>query len=602
MAANIEQLKEYARIIKDTPYALRTYLQTFDNTQGKGRMVPLDLFPDQISLINDYESYNENITRKYRQAGVTTVTAAWVSKVLQTASKESPEKILIVANKRDTAIEMANKIRSFLTQWPDWMNVGFSVDKNSESRFRLNNGCEVKAVATSKDALRGYTPTILIFDEAAYIEAGDDFWAASMASLSTGGKIILISTPNGFDPIYYTVFDQALKGINDFHISDLQWYKDPRYSKELVWVKVKDMVHYMLNRELYEDDKENFILHDVPMEDYQKTLDAGYKPYSPWFEGMSKKLKYDPRKIAQEIECDFLGSGDSVIPYETRENIVKNMIKEPTEKLMSGTLWHWKDPIEGHRYVMGVDVSRGDSEDFSGICIIDFDEREQVLEYVGKIPPDDLAQVAYRWAVLYKAFVGIDITGGMGIATARKFQELGYKNMYIEGINTQNVWDYNAKIMEKIPGINFNNKRTQIVASFEEQLRHGFIVRSQRLVNEMGTFVYINGRPDHMKGTHDDAIMSMAIALYIADISFGQLERVDSVNKAMIDSWMLSERTYEPNKSFYSHGQAFDPMGTMTMDGEPLQGNPLFMNDEVKTHKQQYETYSWLFGGLNKHK
>jgi len=196
--------------------------------------------------------------------------------------------------------------------------------------------------------------------------------------------------------------------------------------------------------------------------------------------------------------------------------------------------------------------------------------------------------------------VGIDITGGMGIATARKFQEMGYKNLYIEGINTQNVWEYNAKAMEKIPGINFNNKRTQIVAAFEEQLRHGFIVRSQRLVNEMNTFVYINGRPDHMKGTHDDAIMSMAIALYIADVSFGQLERVDSVNKAMIDSWMLSERTYEPNKSFYSYGRAFDPMGAIAMDGQPLEGNPLFMNEEVKTRKQQYETYSWLFGNINK--
>jgi len=598
MAANIEQLKEYARIIKDTPYALRTYLQTFDNTQK--RNVPLDLFPDQIKLLDDYDKYNENITRKYRQAGVTTVTSAWVSKILQTATPEKPEKVLIVANKRDTAIEMANKIRGFLMQWPDWMNVGFSPDKNSESRFRLNNGCEVKAVATSKDALRGYTPTILIFDEAAYIEAGDDFWAASMASLSTGGKIILISTPNGFDPIYYTVFEQATKGINDFHITDLQWYKDPRYSKNLIWVKVKDMVHYMLNRELYNDDDDGFILKDIPMKDFQKTLDDGYKPYSPWFEGMSKKLKYDPRKIAHEIECDFLGSGDSVIPYETRENIVKNMIREPKEKFMSGTMWHWKEPIEGHRYIMGIDVSRGDSEDFSGICIVDFDDREQVLEYVGKIPPYDLASVAHRWAVLYKAYVVIDITGGMGIATARKFQELGYRDMFIDGINTQNVWDYNAKLMDKIPGLNFNNKRTQIVASFEEQLRHGFIVRSQRLVNEMNTFVYINGRPDHMKGAHDDAIMSCAMALYVGDICFDQLKRVDAVNKSMLDAWTLSERTYEPSKSFYSYGQTFDPMGAVTTDGKPVDGNPLFENDIVLTQKQQYKEYSWLFAGMNK--
>ena len=600
MATNIEQLKEYARIIKDTPYALRTYLQTFDNTQS--RNVPLDLFPDQVRLINDYETYNENITRKYRQAGVSTVTAAWVSKVLQTAKPEKPEKILIVANKRDTAIEMANKIRTFLSQWPDWMNVGFSQDKNSESRFRLNNGCEVKAVATSKDALRGYTPTILIFDEAAYIEAGDDFWAASMASLSTGGKIILISTPNGFDPIYYTVYHQAVNGINNFHITDLSWYKDPRYSKNLVWVKVKDMVHYMLNREIYDDMEKGFILKDVPMDEFKKIQEDGYKPYSPWFEGMAKKLKYDPRKIAQEIECDFLGSGDSVIPYETRENIIKNMVRDPKEKFMSGSLWHWKEPILGHRYIMGIDVSRGDSEDFSSINILDFDDREQVLEYIGKIPPDDLAAVAYRWAVLYKAYVVIDITGGMGIATARKFQEMGYRDMYIDGINTTNIWEYNANLMDKIPGINFNNKRTQIVASFEEQLRHGFIVRSQRIVNEMNTFVYINGRPDHMKGTHDDSIMSFAMALYVGDTCFSLLQKNDSINKSMMDAWMLSERTYEPKQSFYSYGQTFDPMGTMTTDGRPVNGNPLFQNDVVRTQKQQYETYSWLFGNLNKHR
>ena len=80
MNTRAEQLMEYAKIIKDTPYALRTYLQTFDNTQKK--YVPMDLFEDQVQLIKDYEDYNENITRKYRQAGVSTVTAAWASKKL----------------------------------------------------------------------------------------------------------------------------------------------------------------------------------------------------------------------------------------------------------------------------------------------------------------------------------------------------------------------------------------------------------------------------------------------------------------------------------------------------------------------------------------
>ena len=587
MNSKIEQLKEYAKIIKDAPYALKTYLQTYDNTQKK--YVPLELFPDQVQLIQDYENYNENITRKYRQAGVTTVTAAWISKKLQTAKESEPERVLLIANKRDTAVEMANKVRHFIEQWPEWINVGFSPDKNSESRFRLNNGCEVKAVATSADALRGYTPTILVFDEAAYIEAGEDFWAASMASLSTGGKIILISTPNGYDPIYYGVYDQAIRGVNDFHITDLRWFKDPRYTKDLRWVKCQDICHYMLNREQYNDNE--VVMYDFDIEKYQEYHEQGYKPFSSWFESMSKKFKYDRRKIAQELECDFLGSGDGVIPGELQESIAKNMIRQPIEKYMQATFWQWKEPVVGHRYIMGVDVSRGDSEDYSSINIVDFDDREQVVEYIGKIPPDDLASIAYKWGILYgNAFIVIDITGGMGIATSRKLQEMQYKNLYIEGVNTQNIWDYNAKALEKIPGLNFNNKRTQIVAAFEEQVRKGFAIRSSRLLNELNTFVYINGRPDHMKGAHDDSIMSMSMALYAGDICFNQLERNEAKNKAMLDSWMLSERTYEPNKSFYSYGGSFDQIGSMGMD------NPIHrQNNMMNAPKEAYAEYSWLF-------
>jgi hypothetical protein len=587
MNTRIEQIKEYAKIIKDAPYALRTYLQTYDNTQKK--FVPLELFPDQIQLIKDYEEFNENITRKYRQAGVSTVTAAWISKKLQTAKPENPERVLIIANKRDTAIEMANKVRHFLDQWPEWINVGFHPDKNSESRFRLNNGCEVKAVATSADALRGYTPTILVFDEAAYIEAGEDFWAASMASLSTGGKIILISTPNGYDPIYYGVYDQAIRKLNDFHITDLRWFKDPRYTKDLKWVKCNDIVHYMLNREQYNDDE--VVMYDFDIEKYQEYEEQGYKPFSSWFESMSKKFKYDRRKIAQELECDFLGSGDGVIPGEVQENIAKNMIRVPIEKYMQGTLWQWREPIQGHKYIMGVDVSRGDSEDFSSINIIDFDEREQVLEYIGKIPPDDLASVAYKWGILYNAFIVIDITGGMGIATSRKLQEMNYRNLFIDGINTQNIWEYNKKAMEKIPGINFNNKRTQIIAAFEEQVRKGFAIRSNRLLNELNTFVYINGRPDHMKGAHDDAIMSLSMALYAADISFNQLEKNTSKNIAMMESWTLSERTYEPQKTFYSYGTSLDHVGSMQMNNQGI----YYPDQNTKVSKEMYRDYGWLF-------
>ena len=55
-----------------------------------------------------------------------------------------------------------------------------------------------------------------------------------------------------------------------------------------------------------------------------------------------------------------------------------------------------------------------------------------VAEYVGKLPPDTMAEVCYKWANMYSCFVVIDITGGMGVSTARKMQEMGYKDTELD--------------------------------------------------------------------------------------------------------------------------------------------------------------------------
>lgn len=572
--------------MKSTAYALKTYLQTYDNTVS--RYVPLELFQDQVQLVEDYEEFHENIALKYRQAGVSTVTAAWASKRLAFARKEKPEKILIIANKLDTSVEFANKIRGFTEQWPNWVGIGFSPEKNSARHFKLSNGCEVKAVATSKDALRGYTPTTLIFDEAAFIEADSDFWAACMASLSTGGKVIVISTPNGFDPIYYEIYDQALRGMNDFKITEMYWYRDPRYTKDLYMVKTDDLVHYLLNKEEYPADVVLDLSNENRKERQLSTLhqyiEEGYKPCSSWFESMVKKLKYDRRKVAQELECNFLGSGDNVFDAQMVQTIQKNDVKEPQAKLVGGQLWIWKEPENGHKYVMGIDVSRGDSEDFSCIEIIDFDTREQVLEYVGKIPPDTLAEIAFKWGLMYSALCVIDLTGGMGVATARKLQELGYENFYYDGVDMSNKWKYDPKVKEKIPGINFNNKRVQIIAAFEESLRHEFKIRSSRLINEMGTFVYINGRPDHQKGHHDDCIMSISMALYVAEAAFPSLVKVVNHTKAMLDSWSTIVTENKDKSEF------FNP-------SIPQSNHPnINQYKNYTASKEDYAKYGWLFG------
>jgi hypothetical protein len=232
---------------------------------------------------------------------------------------------------------------------------------------------------------------------------------------------------------------------------------------------------------------------------------------------------------------------------------------------------------------MGVDVSRGDSEDFSSFQIIDFDTQEQVAEYVGKLPPDTMAEICHKWATIYSCFVVIDITGGMGVSTSRKLQEMNYRDLYVDGIDLSNKWKYDPKAMEKIPGINFNNKRVQIIASFEEVMRHKFRIYSARLYNEMNTFVYINGRPDHQKGHHDDLIMSIAMATYVAESSFSKLTKVTEQTKAMINSWSVN------NNDAIKENINFDPV-------IPHYQDRINQFNSQQVSREDYQKYGWLFG------
>jgi hypothetical protein len=376
--------------------------------------------------------------------------------------------------------------------------------------------------------------------------------------------------------------------MNDFKISEMYWFRDPRYTRDLYLVKTKDIIHYLLNKEEYSKDDviswESISFDDRNYEELKLIMDTGYKPCSAWFEGMVKKLKYDKRKVSQELECNFLGSGDNVFDSNLLQKVRENDIREPQNKMMGNALWIWQEPVVGHKYVMGVDVSRGDSEDFSSFQIIDFDTREQVAEYVGKLPPDTMAEICYKWANMYSCFVVIDITGGMGVSTARKMQEIGFKNLYVDGVDVANKWKWDPKAAEKIPGINFNNKRVQIIASFEEVMRHDFKIYSSRLFNEMNTFVYINGRPDHQKGHHDDLIMSIAMATYVAESSFSQLTKVTEQTKAMIDSWSVS------NNDNVTNQLAFNPV-------LPNINEKINQYGQQNVTRDDYMKYNWLFGG-----
>ncbi len=56
----------------------------------------------------------------------------------------------------------------------------------------------------------------------------------------------------------------------------------------------------------------------------------------------------------------------------------------------------------------------------------------------------------------------------------------------------------------------------------------------------MDTYVYINGKPDHQKGEHDDLIMGGGMAIFLANTAFKRLQKSGDLGKAMARNWKNS--------------------------------------------------------------
>lgn len=292
-------LTEYTKCLLQPDYYAEKYSEVFDLTRGG--TFPLKIFPKQSELLKHYRENRFSLVLKPRQAGVSTVTAFHCAHLMMFAPEKKKQKILIIANMQDTAHEFLAKIVSFIDTAPNWLmeydgEGKVKYVKKNAGEIVLPNGSGAKAKATSKDALRGYAPTLLILDEAAFIERGDELWTASLPVLSTGGRAILLSTPNGYDALYHTLYEGAVKNENPFKIFEMNWYQDPRFNKDLEWIKT--VVDEEGNTK-----QERIATKDLTI--FKELIIQGYKPTSTWFRTMCEGFNNDARKIAQELECLF---------------------------------------------------------------------------------------------------------------------------------------------------------------------------------------------------------------------------------------------------------------------------------------------------------
>ena len=570
---------EFAKCYKDKSriYMIQNYLKTFDNTRKKD--VPFQLFPRQQDLCRALGNANNVVTTKPRQAGITTTSGAFIACEMCLADKESPQTVLAIGNTLDLAQQMLFKIRDFLMQFPLWMwgdefmDLGFDPmgpppNKNviftrcNSKELILKNGCKVVARSSGPDASRGVGGVQwLIFDEAAFIENGKDVYASALPTVSTGGHIIMISTPNGKDMLYYETCRQAkLKGTkdwNNFELVEMKWYQDPRYNKFLEWTKKDEETGEILIQKENYIDKEGNIAFDN--DHWEKMVEDGWLPRSPWYVKMCQQFNNDSQKIAQELDVSFLGSASNVVDPEFIEMQEKLNKRDPlyVDPMVEDT-WIWKEPIPGHRYLMSIDCSRGDAADRTAIEILDLDGvdddgtpcLEQVLEYHGKMTGDVIGELAYKYGMMYgEAFTVIDCIGGTGDACLLMMMRLGYKNLYYDDPELKvYTMQRDASSIQptpdgKLPGFHSSSVRFQMLTYFANMVKTNQIkIRSKRVIAELDTWIYKGtaARIDHQDGCHDDTLTCLAMAVFVMNFSMKKFLEAKEKDKIILKAWTTS--------------------------------------------------------------
>ena len=460
--------REYAKCATDPTYFLGKYGIIQHPVKGK---VNFNLYDFQEKSLESFMKHDYNIVLKARQLGLSTLTAGYA---LWMMTFQQDKNILVIATKQETAKNLVTKVRVMHANLPAWLKQPCVEDNKLSLRYK--NGSQIKAVASSEESGRSEALSLLIIDEAAFIDKIDTIWGAAQQTLATGGRALVISTPNGVGNFFHKTWVGAENGTNDFNFIKLHWSVHPEREQE-------------------------------------------------WRDEQDKLL--GPSLAAQECDCDFITSGRGVVDGLLLEQMKESSVREPIEKRgIDSNYWIWQPPNYTKNYVVSADVSRGDGTDYSAFHIIDVETLEQVAEYKGKISTQDFGNMLVNVASEYNNALLVVENNNIGWAAIQQVIDREYPNLFytskdLQYVDVQHQITNKYRVQERnmVPGFSTTQKtRPLIVAKLEEMFREeSVMVHSQRLIDELFVFIYNGNRAEAMTGYNDDLVMSFAIALWVRD-------------------------------------------------------------------------------------
>lgn len=453
-----DQISTLNRVVQDV-FFFSTFTFVVHPVRGK---VKFDLYPFQKSVLYQFILHQFNIVLKFRQAGITELISMYC---LWLAMYHPNKKINIISIKDTTAKKVLKKIKFMYKNLPWFLQVpivnGRTGEYGSASMIEFSNGSFIESIPTSSEAGRSESLSLLVIDEAAIVRWASQIWAAAFPTLSTGGSAIVNSTPYGVGNFYHSTWVDAMSGGNPFNPIRLYWRMHPERDEE-------------------------------------------------WYNNMSSAL--GPKRTAQEIDGDFLSSGNTVFDLWDIKAIEDCLSDWPIiQRRYNGQYLQFLEPDPDKEYFIGSDIATGRASDYSSFTCMDRNGEEQVV-YKGRMSVDKYARLLGDTGVLFNNATLAPESNDIGLAVTSMLQTEGYPNLYYYQKMIKKKGKSRPEI-DKSPGwLTTSKNRPVIIDGLESDIRNdNVIIKDPFFVQEARTFIYDGlGRPvamgKHKRNSEDDSL------------------------------------------------------------------------------------------------
>ena len=200
---------------------------------GPKGATPFVPYPYQAALLADRSPHR--VVLKSRQVGITQVVAVEMAHELV----YRPRSLILVVSRDQRAAE---SVIGMVLQVFDLLDSPPGLEKQNQSELLLQNGSRVVSQAATSKAGRGLTATSVYLDEFAFCDYDERIYRAVSPTLSRGGRLTVVSTPNGQDNLFYRLWNGAEGGDwsrhrvhwRDCPVFDDGWYERerPKYTND----------------------------------------------------------------------------------------------------------------------------------------------------------------------------------------------------------------------------------------------------------------------------------------------------------------------------------------------------------------------------------